>query len=131
MLMTSAATTPDSLANALIGMRVLVIEDVWIVAQSYVALLDNLGVVVSGPASSVEDAMRLIEAEPIDVAIVDMNLQDEMAYAVVDALNSRGVPVVVATGYNVVPELEHKVCALLRKPIRAEALIKAMRGIRR
>ena len=118
-----------SVANALCGVRVLVIEDVWIIAQSYVSLLDNLGAIVSGPACTIAEAMSLIEAAPIDAALVDMNLHGEMAYGVVEALNSRGVPVVVATGYDVVPELEHKVCAFLRKPIRAEALIKSMRSI--
>ena len=74
--------------------------------------------------------MRLIEAGPVDVALVDMNLRGEMAYSVVEALNARGIAVVVVTGYDVVPVLEHKVSAYLKKPIRAEALIKAFRGIK-
>jgi len=47
--------------------------------------------------------MRLIEAGPFDAALVDMNLNGEMAYGIVDALNAQRVPIVVATGY----ELEH------------------------
>ena len=129
MVITNDPTSRVSLANALSGMRVLVIEDIWIVAQSYAAILDNLGVIVSGPVGSVAEAMALIDAEPIDAALVDMNLHGEMAYGVVEALKARGVPIVVATGYDVVPELEHNVSAFLRKPIRAEALLKAMRGI--
>ena len=127
--MTVGPEHPISTANVLCGIRILVIEDVWIVAQSYVALLENLGVIVSGPAGTVADAIRLIEAAPIDAALVDMNLHGEMAYAVVDALNARGVAIVVVTGYDVVPELAGKVSAFLSKPIRAEALIKAFRGI--
>ena len=127
--MTAGPTNSISSANVLCGIRVLVIEDVWIVAQSYVALLENLGVIVSGPAGTVADAIRLIESEPIDAALVDMNLHGEMAYDVVDALMSRGVAVVVVTGYDVVPELSSKVSAFLSKPIRAEALISAFRGI--
>jgi CheY-like chemotaxis protein len=118
-----------SVASALNGMRVLVIEDIWIVAQSYVALLDSLGVVVSGPASTVAEAMNMIESASVDAALVDMNLHGEMAYGVVEALNGRGIPVLVVTGYEVVPELEHKVHTFLKKPIRAEALIKAMRSV--
>ena len=129
MPMTTVLTASPSLATALCGLRVLVIEDVWIVAQSYVAMLDNLGVRVSGPATTVAQAMSLIEAAPIDVALVDMELHGEMAYGVVEALNARGVPVVVVTGAAVVPELEHEVSAFLTKPIRVEALIKTLRGI--
>ncbi len=135
MIMTTELASPTSVANALCGMRVLVIEDIWIIAQSYVALLDDLGVIVSGPASTVAEAMSLIErridrgATPIDAALVDMDLGGEMAYGVVDALNARGVPVVVVTGYDVAPELALKVSGFLKKPIRAEALIKALRSI--
>ena len=129
MSKTGEPAAPVSVANALCGLRILVIEDIWIVAQSYVSLLDNLGVIVSGPAGTIAEAMALIEAVPVDVALVDMNLHGVMAYGVVEALSARGVPVVVVTGYDVVPELEHKVSAFLRKPLRAEALIKVMRGI--
>ena len=137
--MSNEPAAPTSVANALTGMRVLVIEDIWIVAQCYVELLDNLGVIVSGPAGTVAEAMSLIDrridrgATPIDAAIVDMNLSGEMAYSVVDALNARGVPVVIVTGCDVGHELAHmaayKASAFLKKPIRAEDLIKTLRGI--
>ena len=135
MIMTSELAAPASVASALSGMRVLVIEDIWIVAQSYVELLDNLGVIVSGPAGTVAEAMSLIDrridrgATPIDAALVDLDLGGEMAYGVVDALNARGVPVLVVTGCDVVPEFANKVRAVLKKPIRAGALITALRGI--
>ncbi len=118
-----------SMASALCGMRIVVIEDVWIVAQSYVAMLDNLGVIVAGPAGTVSDALRLVDAGPIDAALVDMNLHGEMAHAVVEQLNARGVPVVIVTGYDLEPEFESKAAAFLKKPIRVEALIKVFREI--
>lgn len=120
---------PASVANALVGMRILVVEDIWIVAQSYVALLENLGVRVSGPAGTVIEAMSLIEAAQVDAALVDMNLHGEMAVGVVDALASKGVAVVIVTGFDVAQDVELKAAACLRKPVRAEALIKAFRNI--
>ena len=122
-------TSSAAVANALTGMRILIIEDIWLVAQSYVGLFELLGVVVVGPASTIAEALALIEVERIDAALVDMNLHGEMADGLVEALNARGVPVVVATGYDTVPGLEGKVSAFLKKPIRAEALVKAMREI--
>ena len=131
MIMTNELASAASVVHTISGMRVLVIEDIWIVAQSYV----ELRVIVSGPAGTVAEAMSLIErridrgATPIDAALVDMDLGGEMAYGVVDALNARGVPVVVVTGCDVEPEFANKVRAVLKKPIRAEALITALRGI--
>ena len=118
-----------AMRNDLSGMRVLVVEDIWIVAQSYVSMLENLGVIVSGPVGTVADAMRLIELAPVDAALVDLNLQGEMADGVVEALTERGVVVAVITGYGDKPELEQKVSAFLRKPVRAEVLIKTLRSI--
>ncbi len=117
------------MASALCDMRIVVIEDVWIVAQSYVAMLDNLRVIVAGPAGTVADALKLVDVGPIDAALVDMNLHGEMAHGVVEQLNARGVPVVIVTGYDLEPEFESKVTAVLKKPIRVEALIKVFREI--
>ena len=117
------------MASALCDMRIVVIEDVWIVAQSYVAMLDYLRVIVAGPAGTVADALKLVDVGPIDAALVDMNLHGEMAHGVVEQLNARGVPVVIVTGYDLEPEFESKVTAVLKKPIRVEALIKVFREI--
>lgn len=123
-------TSPvPSSSNALAGKRVLVVEDVWIVAQSYVALLEQLGVIVCGPAGTVSEAMGLIETQPVDAALVDLNLNGEMAISVVETLAGRGVPVVIVTGYDVAPELAAKAAACLSKPVRAEALLKAFREL--
>jgi len=113
----------------LAGKRILVIEDVWIVAQSYVALLEQLGVEVRGPAGTVAEAMSAVAAGPVDAALVDMNLNGEMAGAVVEALAERGVAVVIVTGHDVPPALADKASAVLAKPVRAEALITAFRSI--
>ena len=50
-----------------------------------------------------------------------------MAYDLVDRLNERGIPVVVITGYEVLPSLADKAVTILRKPLRAEALLKTLR----
>ena len=58
-----------------------------------------------------------------------MNLQGEMAYGLVDRLNERGIPVVVVTGYEVLPSLADKVVTILQKPFRAEGLLKTLRSL--
>lgn len=121
---------PGNFASAsLVGLRILLIEDSWIVAQSYAALLDNLGAEVLGPVVTVAEALRLIKDGPIDVALVDMELQGELAFEVVDELALREIPAVVVTGLDVAEQLGGKARAFLRKPIRVEALIKELRAI--
>lgn len=115
--------------GSLRGMRVLLVEDTWIIAQSYADLLVPLGIYVIGPAVNVSEATRLMAGASIDAALVDMNLQGEMANGLVDALHQRGVPTIIITGYEVIGAIGEKANAVLKKPIRAEQLIKTLRGI--
>ena len=54
-----------------------------------------------GPFSWVEDAVDFVESspEPLDGAVLDLNLHGSKSYPVADALISRSVPFVFATGY--------------------------------
>ena len=63
------------------------------------AELTEEGAVVVGPAGSLEAAMRLIEAEPIDAALLDANLAGKPVDALAAALAARGVPFAFASGY--------------------------------
>jgi CheY-like chemotaxis protein len=81
------------------GKRVLVVEDEVIVAMQLEDLLSDMGCDVVGPACRIEDALVLAEAEPVDVAVLDVNLNGRSVCPVAEALHRRGVPVVYATGY--------------------------------
>ena len=111
------------------GMRVLLVEDTWLVALGLQSILEDVGVAVSGPVATVAEAALLGETGRFDAAVVDMNLRGEMAYDLVDRLNERGIPVVVITGYEVLPSLADKAVTILRKPLRAEALLKTLRRL--
>ena len=63
-------------------------------------MLTDLGCAVIGPAGSVKQALAMIEAELIDAAVLDVNLNGEMSYPIADALAARGVPFVFVTGYD-------------------------------
>ncbi|MGI4765366.1 MAG: response regulator [Janthinobacterium lividum] len=88
------------------GRRVLVVEDDYFIAKGLVRHLRAAGVEVVGPAATVADALDLVRAGPLDGAVLDINLQGELAFAVADALVERGVPFVFTTGYSadVIPE---------------------------
>jgi CheY-like chemotaxis protein len=105
------------------GLRVLVVEDSWHVAHALKSLLEELGMVVAGPAATLGDAERLLVAGAPEVAIVDINLKGEMAYGLIDRLHGRGVPIVVISGYAVPQIARGKVAAILQKPFSAKSLL--------
>jgi len=86
--------------SPLSGRRVLVVEDEMIVAWLLEDMLADFGCVVVGPAARVEQALAVIDAEAIDAAVLDLNLNGQKSYPVADALAARGVPFVFSTGYD-------------------------------
>ena len=81
--------------------RILVVEDEYFLAVDLERELTAAGATVIGPAPSIEDALALIESSPeVDAAVLDINLGGEMSYPVADALTTRFVPFLFATGYN-------------------------------
>ncbi len=109
------------------GVRVLVVEDSWPTATALEALLDELGMEVVGPAATISDAERLAAEDRPEVAVIDINLRGEMAYALIERLHSQGVSVVVVTGYAVLPEATAEIAVFLQKPFSASALRAALR----
>ena len=94
------------------------------------AELTDAGAVVVGPAGTLEAAARLIEAEPLDAALLDANLAGKPVDALAAALAARGVPFAFASGYGPsgLPE-GFRDRPLLGKPFGAEALVALVRGL--
>lgn len=97
--------------------RILVVEDEALVAMLVEdALLDG-GFAMIGPARSVAQAMASLDEETPDAVMLDLNLGGETSIGVADALMTRGIPFVVATGYGAagLPE-SHRHVPVLPKP---------------
>jgi CheY-like chemotaxis protein len=86
--------------NNLLGCRVLVVEDEVLVAWALEDMLTALGCGVIGPAARVDQALAMVAAGSIDVAVLDVNLNGQKSYSVADALVAQGVPFVFSTGYH-------------------------------
>lgn len=98
--MTGPALAAKSL-SALANRRVLVAEDEYLIAEEIATVLGDAGAEALGPVPRIADALRLLAAESrIDGALLDVNLGGEAVWPVVDALLARGVPVVLASGYD-------------------------------
>jgi CheY-like chemotaxis protein len=105
------------------GRRVLLVEDEMIVAWLLEDMLTDLGCAVVGPAASVYQALAMMAAEAIDVAMLDVNLNGEMSYPIADALAARGVPFFFSTGYHKDRLLErYRTAPALQKPFHLSEL---------
>jgi CheY-like chemotaxis protein len=83
------------------GLHVLVVEDEAAVALMLEDFLTERGAAVVGPAADADSALRLIAAGRIDCAVVDYGLVGGTSLPVADALLTRGVPFLFASGYDV------------------------------
>jgi len=79
--------------------RVMLVEDESLIAMMMEQTLSDLGYDVVGPFGTVREAIEAIECEPVDAAILDINLGGEMAYPIARILQAREVPFVFMTGY--------------------------------
>lgn len=61
--------------------------------------LNALGHEIVGPASRVTNALRLVETEFLDLALLDINVAGEEIYPVASELEARGIPFVFLSGY--------------------------------
>lgn len=111
------------------GRRILVVEDDYLVAQVLVALLEDAGAQVVGPVGWIDEAIAFIEGDrqPLDGAVLDVNLHGTKSYPVADALAARSVGFVFATGYDTgVIEDKYRRYPRCEKPFSQPALVAAL-----
>ena len=82
------------------GRSVLVVEDEMTIVLVIEEALAGLGAEVIGPASRLDEALRLAREAPIDAAILDVNIRGGDSYAVADVLAGREIPFVLCSGYS-------------------------------
>jgi CheY-like chemotaxis protein len=111
--------------KTLTGLRVLVIEDDFLVAQIAVDMLEELGAIAIGPGPSVQQALQLIQSETVDAALLDVNLRGQSSDAVAQALHEKGIPYIFVTGYGAV-RFDQKNTPLLNKPYTQENLAEVL-----
>lgn len=119
------------MASPIEGLRLLLVEDEFVLALGLTDMLDDLGANVIGPVASVADALALVERVPeMDAAVLDVNLGNEAVYPVADALSARGVPFFFATANDPMrlPERFREV-AVCRKPFGREEFTVALSAI--
>jgi len=105
------------------GKRILLAEDEVLVGMMVHDMLVDFGLTVVGPMASVDSALKVVQTEELDGAVLDVNLGGELIYPVAQELVDRGVPFVFVTGYEGDSIDERFVdVPLLRKPIEPQLL---------
>ena len=88
-----------------------------------------MGMIVAGPAGTIDQAKHLAAEHSPDVAVVDINLRGEMAYGLIDWLHDRCVRVVIITGYSDLPDPSTMAATILHKPFSEATLLTTLRQV--
>jgi DNA-binding LytR/AlgR family response regulator len=113
----------------LAGLKVLVVEDNYLIAEHVRSILDGEGCEVLGPAPRVDAGLALVERGPRpDCAVLDINLNGELCFPLARALAGDAVPIVFLTGYDdraIIPP-DFAPAAVLGKPLENDRLVGAL-----
>ncbi|WP_235984587.1 response regulator [Mesorhizobium neociceri] len=111
-------------------MRILIVEDEWLIAEDHAARLRSAGHRVVGPVPSVQAALDRIAQEEIDAALLDIQLNGETSYRVAESLQEKSIPFAFVTGH-VTSEIPARfaTASVLQKPVAAEGLSAAVAAL--
>jgi len=111
------------------NITVLVAEDEPLVAVGVVNQLAEAGATVVGPCSTSGRAIAALDENDIDVAIIDFVLADDNTEGLQAALEDKGIPYIVVTGYPRVLVRRDRHQPVLSKPVSREALTSTVRAL--
>ena len=113
-------------------LRILIAEDKFLVAEGLKLVVKTAGADVLGTVATVDGGLDYVTTEPIDVALVDMDLRGEFADRLIVGLIERSIPFIIVTGYQVLPlDYEADAIAVLHKPVDKEELVDLLSTIPR
>jgi CheY-like chemotaxis protein len=118
------------LEAALAGRRLLVVEDEPLIALDLVDTLEKAGAEVAPPVGTERAALRLIEQDQFDAALLDANLHGRSVNEIAAALTRHNIPFIFVTGYGQegLPEAFRRV-PILAKPVSEQQLLDAVKKL--
>lgn len=116
--------------KSLSGKRILIVEDEFFLALELEDYLRAAGADTVGPCSDLASAVAASRREPVDLAVLDVNLNGTMVYPLADELLARGLPFVFVTGYSAanLPE-RFRESPLVTKPYDPAALVRIVTAV--
>lgn len=121
--MVAAMDVPD-----LSGLRILLVEDNFLVAHMLKCILGEMGCEVVGPAPTLEQGLELAQDETLAGAILDINIIGGTSVPIAETLQRRRTPFFFITGYASPQMLPQKLTHVrkVNKPIDEHSLESAM-----
>lgn len=110
------------------GMRVMIVEDEYFVADRLARNFRQAGATVVGMAPNVRQALSEIHAaQAIEGAVLDLNLGGDLVFPVAEELERRNIPFIFCTSYgrSLIPERFRGV-PCVSKPARWDEVARAM-----
>jgi CheY-like chemotaxis protein len=118
---------PDNQERDLSGLRILLVEDEFLVFLQVRSMLTSLACEVSETASTLAEALVAAQNCNVDVALLDINLGGQKIYPAAQVLKRRSIPIVFSTGYGLAGiDLEWREYSVLQKPFALDALVHAL-----
>ncbi|HEY0300347.1 MAG TPA: response regulator [Rhizomicrobium sp.] len=113
------------------GVRILIVEDNFVVADALKFLIEGYDGVVVGMAPNLERAFAALAAQPVDVAVLDINLNETSVVPLAEQMHAGGGRFVFLSGYGDLALLpEHlRDRPRLDKPVDAERLVQTLRDL--
>jgi DNA-binding response OmpR family regulator len=113
------------------NIRVLVVEDEPLIAMGLADQLREAGARVLGPCATASQAIDVFQANNVDVAVIDFVLADQNSEGLQTALENKGIPFVVLTGYPRVLVRRNERQRVLSKPVRPDDLCSVVKELAR
>jgi len=107
------------------GLRLLIVEDEWMLAEDLARYFLRMGAQILGPAATVEQAS--FHADAAEAAILDVNLNGRRVFPVAEKLMRRAVPFVFFSGDSEIAIPDHlRYVSNLRKSSGSQAVVDAL-----
>ncbi|MCA0922322.1 HWE histidine kinase domain-containing protein [Pseudooceanicola nanhaiensis] len=121
------ADGPEETPERLSGVA-LVVEDNMIIAMDAADILSDLGADRVLTASTVNEALRVIEANTLTLGVLDVHLGSETSLNVARKLAERGIPFILASGYGSNSDSlgQYPTAPVINKPFTVETLSRAV-----
>lgn len=118
---------PAGHGRRLTAPRVLVVEDKMTIAMLIEDMVSELAYEVAAVVPRLEDAMRLLDSDSFDLAMLDVHLNGKTVFPFAAALEERDIPFLFATAYGPrgIPE-EFRDRLVLQKPFGPVELRRAL-----
>src|SRR5690606_11565206 len=81
--------------------RVLVVEGWAPIAREVKRQLERIGCTVVGPTPRLRRGLEFAASEPLDAAVLGVDLDGERVYPLAHKLRERGIPFVFMTGFSI------------------------------